>query len=230
MTMIYEFELGTPKPPPPLPSHTKPSPLLSCETVLLTLLPAAFALGPASMPHKALPHCPTDASPLPLNPLPHTTSPIAESSHAPPPPALSLASIAPLVSTSTGPAISWLSEHLSPACKAGKTLLQDAFKLSSIAVPYLFSFGWGQRYKIKNSSHRKWYKLGRSGADGAASWPRPLTPPIRPPAHPAEISSSCRVASYALQKSTSSALPQSSAESFGLWGLPPASELPTDYH
>jgi hypothetical protein len=26
-----------------------------------------------------------------------------------------------------------------------------------MAVPYLLSFGWGQRYKIKNASHRKWY-------------------------------------------------------------------------
>jgi hypothetical protein len=146
------------KPPPPAPSHTRPSPLLSSETILPTPLPVAFALGPASMPHTALPHCPTDASPLPLNPPPHTTSPIAESSHAPRPPAPSLASIAPLVSTSTAPAISWLSEHLLPACKAGKTLPLDASKLSSMAVPYLLSFGWGQRYKIKNASHRKWYK------------------------------------------------------------------------
>ena len=57
-----------------------PSPLLSSETVLPTPLPVAFALGPASMP--ALPHCPTDASPLPLNPPPHTTSPIAHMRHA----------------------------------------------------------------------------------------------------------------------------------------------------
>jgi hypothetical protein len=26
-----------------------------------------------------------------------------------------------------------------------------------MAVPYLLSFGWGQRYKIKNTSHKKWY-------------------------------------------------------------------------
>jgi len=32
--------------------------------------------------------------------------------------------------------------------KLVKTLLVDAFKLSSMAVPYLFSFGWGQGYKI----------------------------------------------------------------------------------
>jgi hypothetical protein len=37
--------------------------------------------------------------------------------------------------------------------KAGKTLLLNAFKLSSMAVPYLLDFGWG-----KNTSHRKWYK------------------------------------------------------------------------
>ena len=33
--------------------------------------------------------------------------------------------------------------------KLAKTLLLDAFKLSAMAVPYLLSFGWGQRYKIK---------------------------------------------------------------------------------
>jgi len=33
--------------------------------------------------------------------------------------------------------------------------LLDAFKLSSRAVPYLLSFGWG-----KNTSHRKWYNAG----------------------------------------------------------------------
>ena len=38
--------------------------------------------------------------------------------------------------------------------KLVKTLLVDAFKLSSMAVPYLLSFGWGQ-----NTSHRKWYKF-----------------------------------------------------------------------
>jgi hypothetical protein len=27
-----------------------------------------------------------------------------------------------------------------------------------MAVPYLLSFGWGQRYKIKNTSHKEWYK------------------------------------------------------------------------
>jgi hypothetical protein len=46
---------------------------------------------------------------------------------------------------STVPAISWLSEHPSPAGKAGKTLLLDASKLSSMVVLYLLSFGWGQR-------------------------------------------------------------------------------------
>jgi len=84
------------KPPPPVPSHTRPSPLLSSETVLPTPLPVAFALGPASMSHTALPYCPTDASPLPLTPPPRTTSPIAEPSHAPRPPSPSLASTAPL--------------------------------------------------------------------------------------------------------------------------------------
>jgi hypothetical protein len=64
------------------------------------------------------------------------------------PPPLSPASTAPLAAAPTAPAISWLSEHLPPACKAGKTLLLDASKLSSMAVPYLLSFGWGQSYKI----------------------------------------------------------------------------------
>jgi hypothetical protein len=72
-----------------------------------------------------------------------------------PPPALSPASNAPLAAAPAAPAISWLSEHLPPACRAGKTLLLDAFKLSSRAVPYLLSLGRG-----KNTSHRKWYNAG----------------------------------------------------------------------
>jgi len=55
------------------------------------------------------------------------------------PPPLSPASIAPLAAAPTAPAISWLSEPLPPACKAGKTLLLDTFKLSSMAVLYLLS-------------------------------------------------------------------------------------------
>ena len=62
-----------------------------------------------------------------------------------PPPPLSPASIAPLAVTSPVPAISWLSKPLPPACKAGKTLLLDAFKLSSMAVPYLLSLVWGHQ-------------------------------------------------------------------------------------
>jgi hypothetical protein len=46
------------------------------------------------------------------------------------------------------PAISWLSKPLSPARKAGKTLLVDAFKLSSMAVSYLLSFGGGVRIRL----------------------------------------------------------------------------------
>jgi hypothetical protein len=68
------------------------------------------------------------------------------------PPPLSPAYTAPLVSTSTAPAISWLSEPLPPACKVGKTLLLDGFKLSSMAVLCLLGFEWG-----KNTSHRKWH-------------------------------------------------------------------------
>jgi len=68
------------------------------------------------------------------------------------PPPLSSASTAPLAVTSPAPAISWLFKHLLPTCKAGKTLMLNASKLSLIAVPYLLSFGWG-----KNTSHRKWH-------------------------------------------------------------------------
>jgi len=57
------------------------------------------------------------------------------------PPSLSPTSIAPLAAAPTAPAISWLSEPLLPACKAGKTLLLDASKLSSMAMSYLLSFG-----------------------------------------------------------------------------------------
>ena len=60
------------------------------------------------------------------------------------PPSPSPASIAPLAVTSPALAISCLSEPLPPACKAGKTLLLDASKLSSMAVPYLLGFGWGK--------------------------------------------------------------------------------------
>jgi hypothetical protein len=73
------------------------------------------------------------------------------------PPPLSPASIAPLAVTSPAPAISWLSEHLPPAYRAGKTLLLDGFKLSSMAGLYLLSFGWD-----KNTSHRKWYNFPES--------------------------------------------------------------------
>jgi len=73
------------------------------------------------------------------------------------PPPLSPASTAPLAVTSPAPAISWLSEHLPPAYRAGETLLLDGFKLSSMAVLYLLSFGWD-----KNTSHRKWYNFPES--------------------------------------------------------------------
>jgi hypothetical protein len=105
------------------------------------------------------PHSLTCASLPPLYPPPHTTSPTAMhmryAHHL-----FHSASIAPLAAAPIAPAISWLSEHPLPARRAGKTLLLDAFKLSSRAVPYLLSFGWGQRYKIKNTSHKKWYKNG----------------------------------------------------------------------
>jgi hypothetical protein len=93
---------------------------------------------------------------LHLCPLPRPDPLLNRLAAAPPP--LSPASIAPLAVTSPAPAISWLSEPLPPACKAGRTLLLDASKLSSMAVLYLLGFGWGQKYKIKNTSHKKWYK------------------------------------------------------------------------
>ena len=97
---------------------------------------------------------------LPLVEKPHGLIPRPEhllNRLAADPPPLSPASTVPLAVTSTAPAISWLSEPLPPACKAGQTLLLDASKLSSMAVPYLLSFGWG-----KNTSHRKWYKSSLS--------------------------------------------------------------------
>jgi len=84
-------------------------------------------------------------------PLPRPEHPLNRLAADPPP--LSPASIAPLAAAPTASAISWLSEPLPSACKAGKTLPLDALKLSSMAVPYLLGFGWG-----KNKSHRKWYK------------------------------------------------------------------------
>ena len=106
---------------------------------------AASPLPPPSpweKPHGPIPRpCPLPRPEHPLNRL------------AADPPPLSPASIAPLAAAPIASAISWPSEPLPPACKAGKTLLPDAFKLSSMAVPYLLSFGWG-----KNMSHRKWYK------------------------------------------------------------------------
>ena len=109
------------------------------------------------------PHSLSCASLPSLYPHPHTTSPTAEYAHALRLPPLSPASIAPLVSTSTAPAISCLSDHLPPACKAGKTLLRDAFKLSSMAVPYLPALCVGAKVQIsKNTPYRKWYN--HSGA------------------------------------------------------------------
>jgi hypothetical protein len=78
-------------------------------------------------------------------------------------PSLSPTSIAPLAVTSTAPAISWLSEHLPPACKAGKTLLLDASKPFSMAVLYT--------YLAKNTSHKKWHNstLLHSESRGSSS-------------------------------------------------------------
>jgi len=85
------------------------------------------------------PRLPTAATPLPPpSPCEKPHGPISRPEHllnrlAADPPPLSPASTVPLAVTSTAPAIS----YLPPACKAGKTLLLDASKLSSMAVPYL---------------------------------------------------------------------------------------------
>jgi hypothetical protein len=107
--------------------------------------PPTSALAPASIPLVPLPNLclPTSSIPPASHHFTHRYA------HALSPLSLSPASIAPLAAAPTAPAISWLSEHLTPTCKAGKTLLRDASKLSSMAVPYLLSFGWGQRYKIE---------------------------------------------------------------------------------
>ena len=97
------------------------------------------------------PRLPTAATPLPPpSPCEKSHGLIPRPEHllnrlAADPPPLSPASTVPLALTSTAPTIS----YLPPACKAGKTLLLDASKLSSMAVPYLLSLGW---------AHRKWYK------------------------------------------------------------------------
>ena len=70
-------------------------------------------------------------------PLPCSEHLLNQLAAAPPP--LSPASIAPIALKSPAPAISWLSKHLPPACKAGKTLLLDASKPFSMAVLYLLS-------------------------------------------------------------------------------------------
>ena len=118
---------------PPTPRHRLP--------YRLKLPPPSSALAPASISLALLPNLYLPTSSI----LPASYHFTHRYAHALRPPPLSPASIAPLVSTSTTPAISWLSESLPLACKA---LLLDAFKLSSMAVPYLLSFGWRQRYKI----------------------------------------------------------------------------------
>jgi len=92
------------------------------------------------------------------------------------PPSLSPTSIAPLAAAPTAPAISWLSETLPPACKAGKTLLLDAFKLSSMAVSYLLSFGRGRRHKI--------IRLTRNGIRQISLAPPPRYNMKKPPESP----------------------------------------------
>jgi len=125
------------------------APPLPSETALSILLLPPFAFAPASLPLAPLPNLCLPTSSIPPASY-HFTHRYA---HALRPPPLSPALTAPLAITSTAPAIS----SLPPACKAGKTLLLDASKLSAMAVLYLLSFGWD-----KNTSHRKWYYLSGS--------------------------------------------------------------------
>ena len=79
------------------------------------------------------------------------------------PPPLSPTYIAPLATAPTPPAISWPSDHLPPACKAGKTLLLDAFKLSSMAVSYLLSYYYflTQTFFLGGTSPQRTCSMGR---------------------------------------------------------------------
>ena len=92
------------------------------------------------------------------------------------PPPLSPASIAPLAAAPTAPTISWLSEYLTSACKAGKTLLLDASRLFSMAVPYLLGFGRGRRHKI--------IRLTRNGIRQTSLAPPPRYNMKKPPESP----------------------------------------------
>jgi hypothetical protein len=89
------------------------------------------------------PHSLTCASLPLLYPQPHTTSPTAA-------PTTSFTGFnrSPRRSTHSTCHLLAIRASISSAYEAGKTLLLGAFKLSSRAVPYLLSFGWGQRYKI----------------------------------------------------------------------------------
>ena len=119
------------KPPHPASYSTTPPP------------PPTSALAPASIPLVPLPNLCLPTSSIPPASSYHFTHRYA---HALSPLSLSSASIAPLAAAPTAPAISWLSEPLTPTCKAGKTLLLNASKLSTMAVPYLLGFRWGDRY------------------------------------------------------------------------------------
>ena len=94
------------------------------------LPPPSSALAPASISLALLPNLYLPTSSI----LPASYHFTHRYAHALRPPSLSPASIAPLAAAPTAPAISWLSESLPLACKA---LLLDAFKLFSMAVPYL---------------------------------------------------------------------------------------------
>jgi len=100
--------------------------------------------SPCQKPHGPIPRpCPLPRSEYLLNRLTADPSP------------LSPASIAPLAAAPTAPAISWLSEYLPPACKAGKTPLLDGFKLSSMAVLCLLGSGWDIRIRLTGNGIRQ---------------------------------------------------------------------------
>ena len=123
--------------PPPM----SPSSLLCAHAVALlhTAEPRQSPLRRTQERRAAPPLPPPSPWEKQHGPIPRPAPLLNRLTAAPPP--LSPASIAPLAAAPTAPAVSWLSEPLPPACKAGKTLLLDAFKLSSMAVLYLLSLG-----------------------------------------------------------------------------------------
>ena len=117
------------KPSPPVPSHTRPSPLLSSETALPIPPPPPSALAPASIPLAPLPKLCLPTSCIPPASYHFTHRYAHHLSH--PLPSLSSSQHPQRLSSLGYPSIYLL------LVKLVKTLLPDAFKLSSMAVPYL---------------------------------------------------------------------------------------------